>query len=164
MTRAIRRWGRAGVPLVLLGVLAQCEYTTDPAEMPLTGNWLGHITRIDGGLSWQFWLREDGRGHVSGTVSRTDFVRFPHPRETIVPGVVTGVHASSEMFLTLEYGESTEVYEGRFRSDDHIRGLIHVGAEVRNIAALELRRIGPGPDGTAAGATIPAGTGTNTGN
>ena len=142
---------RAAIPIVLLGTLAGCRYTTDPAETPLTGNWLGHIPRIDGGLAWQFRLREDGLGNVSGTVSRTDFVRIPAPSETISPGTVEGVHASSEVRLILDYGSYSEAYEGRFRSDDRIEGLIVRGTVVRNIGALELRRIARGSDDTTAG-------------
>lgn len=164
MIDAIRRGARATVLIAMWAALADCGYTTDPAEMPLAGNWLGHISLIDGGLAWQFRLQEDGQGNVSGTVSRTDFRRIPHPVETISPGTVTGVHAFSEISLTLDFGESSEIYEGRFRSEDHIRGLIHRGTEVRNIAALEIRRIALGSDVEAQGATIPAATGIRAGN
>jgi hypothetical protein len=141
-----RRYARVAVLIVLPGVLAACRYTTDPAEMPLAGDWLGRVLRIDGGLSWQFRLQEDGLGNVSGTVSRTDFSRIPGPSETISPGTVEGVHASSEVRLILDYGSYSEAYEGRFRADDRIEGFLVRGTTVRSIAVLELRRITRGSD------------------
>lgn len=141
-----RRYARVAVLIVLPGVLAACRYTTDPAEMPLAGDWLGRVLRIDGGLSWQFRLQEDGLGNVSGTVSRTDFSRIPGPSETISPGTVEGVHASSEVRLILDYGSYSEAYEGRFRADDRIEGFLVRGTTVQSIAVLELRRITRGSD------------------
>ncbi|WP_419939153.1 hypothetical protein [Candidatus Palauibacter sp.] len=164
MINAIRRSSRAAVPVAVLAALAGCRYTTDPADMPVTGNWLGHIPRLDGGLAWEFRLHEDGLGNVSGTVSRTDFVRIPAPSETVSPGTVEGVHASSEVRLILDYGSYSEAYEGRFRSDDRIEGFIVRGTVVRNIGTLELRRIARGSDDTADGATIPANGGITSGN
>ncbi len=149
-----RGCARIAVPIVFLGALAGCSYTTDPAEMPLTGDWLGRVFLIDGGLAWQFRLQEDGMGNVSGTVSRTDFSRIPGPHETISPGTVEGVHASSEVRLILDYGSYSEAYEGRFRADDRIEGFLVRGTTVQSIATLELRRIAGGSDDTAAGATI----------
>ncbi|WP_419861340.1 hypothetical protein [Candidatus Palauibacter sp.] len=137
---------RTAVLIVVLGALAGCDYTTDPAEMPLTGDWLGRVLRLDGGLSWQFRLQEDGLGNVSGTVSRTDFSRIPGPSETISPGTVEGVHAASEVRLILDYGSYSEAYEGRFRADDRIEGFLVRGTTVQSIAVLELRRITRGSD------------------
>lgn len=141
-----RRYARVAVLIVLPGVLAACRYTTDPAEMPLTGDWLGRVLRIDGGLAWQFRLQEDGMGSVSGTVSRTDFSVIPGPSETISPGTVEGVHASSEVRLILDYGSFSEAYEGRFRADDRIEGFLVRGTTVQSIAVVELRRITRGSD------------------
>lgn len=150
-----RGGARTALLIVLLGTLAACRYTTDPAEMLLTGDWLGRVLRIDGGLAWQFRLQEDGMGNVSGTVSRTDFSRIPGPSETISPGTVEGVHASSEVRLILDYGSYSEAYEGRFRADDRIEGFLVRGTTVQSIATLELRRIARSSDDPAA-ATIPA--------
>lgn len=141
-----RRYARVAVLIVLPGVLAACRYTTDPAEMPLTGDWLGRVLRIDGGRAWQFRLQEDGMGNVSGTVSRTDFSVIPGPSETISPGTVEGVHASSEVRLILDYGSFSEAYEGRFRADDRIEGFLVRGTTVQSIAVVELRRITRGSD------------------
>ncbi|WP_419162516.1 hypothetical protein [Candidatus Palauibacter sp.] len=163
MIDAICRGARATVLIVLLAAIANCGFTTGPSEMLLTGNWLGHVSLIDGGLAWQLWLEEDGEGNVSGTVSRTDFRRIPHPSETISPGTVSGAQAFSDILLTLDYGTSSEVYEGRFRSEDHIQGLIRRGTVVQNIGALEFRRIGPGPEADPDGATIPPNTGITSG-
>ena len=94
---------------VAVGVWATaggCGFATDPAERPLEGNWLGAVALIDGGVSWQLWLREDGQGNVSGRVSRTDFRRIPHPAEQVSDGTVSGVHEPSRVLLTLDYGES----------------------------------------------------------
>ncbi len=146
---------RFAVSIVLLVAIADCGFTTDPAEMPLTGTWLGNVTVIDGGLAWQLWLQEDGEGNVSGTVSRTDFRRIPHPIETISPGTVSGVHAFSEVSLTLDYETSSEDYQGRFRSEHHISGFIRRGTIVQNIGTLEFRRIARGSDVDPDGATIP---------
>ncbi len=136
---------RVAVAIVLLAAIADCRFTTDPSEMPLTGTWLGHVTLIDGGLAWQLWLQEDGEGNVSGTVSRTDFRRIPTPSETISRGTVSGVHAFSDISLTLDYETSSEAYQGRFRSEDHISGFIRRGTVVHDIGTLEFRRIPPGP-------------------
>lgn len=140
--------GRAARVLVALGIVAGvgCGYTTDPAERPLEGVWLGDVALIDGGVAWQLWLEEDGQGNVSGTIRRTDFQRIPTRKETVFPGTVSGTHAFSEIALTLDYGTATgpEVYEGRFRSEHHIRGFISRGTEVRTIGTLELRRVGLG--------------------
>lgn len=114
--------------------------------MPLTGDWLGRVLRIDGGLAWQFRLQEDGMGSVSGTVSRTDFRRIPTPSETISPGTAEGVHASSEIRLILDYGSYSEAYEGRFRSDDRIEGFLVRGTVEQSIAVLELGRIARGSE------------------
>lgn len=141
-----RRYARLAVLIVLPAVLAACRHTTDPAETPLTGDWLGRVLRIDGGLAWQFRLQEDGMGNVSGTVSRTDFSVIPGPNETISPGTVEGVHAASEIRLILDYGSYSEAYEGRFRSDDRIDGFLVQGTTVQSVAALELRRIARGSD------------------
>ncbi len=136
---------RFAVSIVLLAAIADCRYTTDPSEMPLTGTWLGHVTLIDGGVAWQLWLREDGEGNVSGTVSRTDFRRIPTPIETISRGTVSGVQVFSDISLTLDYETSSEDYQGRFRSEDHISGFIRRGTVVHDIGTLEFRRIPPGP-------------------
>lgn len=109
-----RGCARIAVLIVLLGVLAGCRYTTDPAEMPLAGDCLGRVLRIDGGLAWQLRLGEDGMGNVSGTVSGTDFVWIPGPRETISSGTVEGVHASSEVRLIFDYGSYSEAFERGF--------------------------------------------------
>ena len=109
--------------------------------MPLTGTWLGHVIVIDGGLAWQLWLQEDGEGNASGTVSRTDFRRIPPSSETISPGTVSGVHAFSEISLTLDYETSPEAYQDRFRSEHHISGFIRFGTVVQNIGTLEFSRI-----------------------
>ncbi|MDE2944055.1 MAG: hypothetical protein OXT63_07575 [Gemmatimonadota bacterium] len=136
---------------VAIGVWAAaggCGFATDPAERPLEGTWLGAVSLIDGGgVSWQLWLREDGQGNVSGRVSRTDFRRLPHPAEQVFPGTVSGVHEPSRVLLTLDYGESSERYDGRIWSDDRITGLIERGTTVLNIGTLEFRRIGQGVDG-----------------
>jgi len=121
-----------------------CGFATGPAERPLEGTWLGAVALFDGGVSWQLWLREDGQGNVSGRVSRTDFRRIPHPAEQVSPGTVSGVHEPSRVLLTLDYGESSERYDGRIRSDNHITGLIERGTTVRNIGTLEFRRIDTG--------------------
>ena len=91
--------------------------------MPLTGDWLGRVLRIDGGLAWQFRLQEDGMGNVSGTVSRTDFSVIPGPNETISPGTVEGVHAASEIRLILDYGSNSEAYEGALQIRRPHRGV-----------------------------------------
>ena len=141
----------AAVSLVAVGVWATvggCGYATDPGERPLEGSWLGAVSLIHGGgVSWQLWLREDGQGNVSGRVSRTDFRRIPHPAEQVSNGTVSGVHEPSRVLLTLDYGESSERYDGRIRSDDRITGLIETGTTVLNVGTLEFRRIGQGVDG-----------------
>lgn len=139
---------RAARVLVALAIVAGvgCGYATDPAERPLAGVWLGDVALIDGGVAWQLWLEEDGQGNVSGRITRTDFQRIPTRKETVFPGTVSGTHAFSEIALTLDYGTATdpEVYEGRFRSEHHIRGFITRGTEVRTIGTLELRRVAGG--------------------
>ena len=107
MIQAICRGARVTVLIVLLAVIADCRFTTDPSEMPLPGTWLGHVTLIDGGVAWQLWLQEDGEGNVSGTVSRTDFRRIPTPSETISRGTVSGVQVFSDISLTLDYETSS---------------------------------------------------------
>ena len=140
----------SAVAIGVLGAAGGCGFATDPAERPLEGTWLGAASLIDGGgVSWQLWLREDGRGNVSGRVSRTDFRRIPHPAEQVAPGTVSGVHEPSRVLLTLDYGESSERYDGRIRADDRITGLIERGTTVRNIGNLEFRRIGQGVAGSS---------------
>ena len=150
MPGRIRRCAWAAVVVVLWGALDGCSYTTDPAEKPLSGTWIGHIGLLDGSLAWEFRLQEDGLGNVSGTVSHTDLRRIPAPSETITPGVVEGLHASSRIVLTLDYGTSSEVYAGEFRASDRIQGTIQRGTEVIDIAVLELRRIATDPEAAAA--------------
>lgn len=146
--RASRRGATLAAAIAVCVGVAGCGYATDPAERPLEGSWLGAVSLIDGGgVSWQLWLREDGQGNVSGRVSRTDFRRIPHPAEQVFPGTVSGVHEPSRVLLMLDYGESTERYDGRIWSDDRITGLIERGTTVRNIGTLEFRRIGQGVDG-----------------
>lgn len=137
----------AAVAVGVWAAVAGCGFATDPTERPLEGSWLGAVSRIDGGgVSWQLWLREDGQGSVSGRVSRTDFRRLPHPAEQVSSGTVSGVHEPSRVLLTLDYGESSERFDGRIRSDDHITGLIESGTTVLNIGTLEFRRIGTAVD------------------
>ncbi len=134
---AVAVWVVAAVCVAVVG----CGFSTDPAERPLEGTWLGAVSLIDGGVSWQLWLREDGRGDVSGRVSRTDFRRIPHPAEEVSHGTVRGVHEPSRVLLTPDYGESSEIYDGRVRSDDRITGFIERGTMLRSIGTLEFRRI-----------------------
>ena len=153
------------VVLIALGAaVADCGYTTDPGERPIEGIWLGSVTLIDGVMSWQLWLQEDARGNISGRVGRTTFRHVPHPSETRSPGTVSGLHESSRLLLTLDYGSSSETYQGRLRSEDHITGFIERGDLVRNIGTLEFRRTGRGVGGDAAGATIPPKPGISSGN
>lgn len=141
----------AAMSAVAIGVWAAaegCGFATDPGERPLEGSWLGAVSLIDGGgVSWQLWLQEDGQGNVSGRVSRTDFRRLPHPAEQVSPGTVSGVHEPSRVLLTLDYGESSERYDGRIRSDDRITGLIERGTTVLSVGTLEFRRIDTGGGG-----------------
>ena len=163
---AIRRGAGAAVLIMLWAAVADCGFTTDPGERPLEGTWLGSVTLVDGVLSWQLWLQEDGQGNISGRVGRTLFRHVPQPSETRTPGTVSGVHEPSRVLLTLDYGPASdsELYQGRLRSEDHITGFIERGDLVRNIGALEFRRTGRGADGDAAGATIPRHTGITSGN
>lgn len=157
---------RAAVVFGVWAALADCGFTTDPAERPLEGIWRGSVTLIDGVLSWQLWLQEDGQGNVSGRVGRTVFRHVPHPSETRTPGTVSGVHEPSRVLLELDYGSASdsEIYQGRLRSEDHITGFIERGDLVRNIGTLEFRRVESGVGGDVAGATIPANTGVPSGN
>ena len=143
---ALRRGAKLAVATAVCVAVAGCGYATDPAERPLEGTWLGAVVLIEGGVSWQLWLREDGQGNVSGRVSRTDFRRFPHPVEEVSPGTVSGVHEPSRVLLMLDYGESSELFDGRIRSDDRITGLIARGDTVRSVGTLEFRRIGTAVD------------------
>ena len=146
--RASRRDAKLVVAIAVSVGVAGCGFATDPAERPLEGTWLGAVSLIGGGgVSWQLWLREDGQGNVSGRVSRTDFRRIPHPAEQVSPGTVSGVHEPSRVLLTLDYGESSERYDGRIRSDDRISGLIERGTTVLSVGTLEFRRIGKGVGG-----------------
>lgn len=148
VVRALRRSLGAVAFIILCATVGGCGFATDPAERPLEGSWLGAVSLIDGGgVSWQLWLREDGQGNVSGRVSRTDFRRLPHPAEQVSPGTVSGVHEPSRVLLTLDYGESSERYDGRIRSDDRITGLIERGTTVLSVGTLEFRRIDTGGGG-----------------
>lgn len=142
-----RRAARAVVVVGVWMAAGGCGYVTDPAERPLAGGWLGAVPLIDGGVSWQLWLEEDGQGKVWGRVSRTDFRGIPHPAEEVFPGTVRGVHEPSRILLTLDYGESSEIYDGRIRSDDLITGFIKRGTTVQNIGTLEFRRLSNGFEG-----------------
>ena len=146
VTRPLRRGVELAVAAAVCVAAAGCGYATDPAEKPLEGSWLGAVVLIEGGVSWQLWLREDGQGNVSGRVSRTDFRRFPHPVEEVSPGTVRGVHEPSRVVLRLDYEESSELFDGRIRSDDRITGLIARGDTVRSVGTLEFRRIGTAVD------------------
>ena len=158
-----RRDAKVAVAVGLCVWVAGCGFSTDPAERPLEGIWLGGVTLIDGGVAWQLWLEEDGRGSVSGRVLRTDLRRIPHPTETASSGTVRGVHQPSRVRLTLDYGESSEIYEGRIRSDDRITGFIERGTVVRNIGTLELRRLALAFEGEAAAAGSSSRGGTTSG-
>ena len=163
---ALRRGARAAVLIILWAAVADCGFTTDPAERPLEGVWRGHVTLIDGVLSWQLWLQEDGQGNVSGRVGRTLFRHVPQPSETRNSGTVSGVHEPSRVLFTLDYGSSSdpEIYQGRLRSEDHITGFIERGELVRNIGTLEFRRVESAVGGDAVGATIPPNAGITSGN
>lgn len=78
----MRRGARVAVPVILWEAMGNCGFSTDPAERPLEGVWLGAVSLIVGGLSWQLW-QEAGQSNVTGWVSRTDFRRIPPERDCL---------------------------------------------------------------------------------
>lgn len=125
-----RGCARIAVPIVFLGALAACRYTTDPAEMPLTGDWLGRVLRLDGGLSWQFRLQEDGLGNVStyGELMR-EYARQAGVRRVMIP-----VPLLSPRLSSLWLGLVTPVYA---RVGRKLVTSLRNETVVRDTAALE---------------------------